>query len=93
MMQVMPFFYGTTMLSKEDIESQIIEVLEQLEPYFLMHGGMISFSHFDEKDGTVFVTLEGNCGGCSASSTTLGLLVEGELKREVPQVKRVIATE
>ncbi len=69
------------------IEQQIEEVLEQLQPYFLMHGGSIAFDHFDK--GTAYVKLSGACDGCAASGHTLKLLVEAELKREVPQVTQV----
>jgi len=70
------------------IEQQIEEVLEQLQPYFLMHGGTIAFDHFD--NGIAYVKLSGACDGCSASGYTLKLLVEAELKREVPQVTQVL---
>jgi len=79
------------MLTYEMICSQIEEVLEQLQPYFLLHGGRITFDRFDETDGTVYVTLTGSCDGCPASGYTLSLLVEAELKKEVPQVQRVVA--
>lgn len=76
-------------LTNDQISEQIEDVLEQLRPYFLMHGGQITFDHF--KDGVVYVKLSGACGGCPSSSYTLNLLVEAELKKEVPQVDRVVA--
>lgn len=78
-------------LSHEAIVVQIEEVLEQLQPYFLLHGGTITFDRFDAADGTVYVTLSGSCDGCPSSGYTLSLLVEAELKKEVPQVMRVVA--
>jgi len=77
------------MVTNEQIIEQIEEVLEQLEPYFLMHGGNITFDRFDDETGTVYVKLSGACNGCASSSYTLKLLVESELKKEVPQVKEV----
>ena len=79
------------MLSPEVISEQIKEVLDQLQPYFLMHGGRITFERFDPADGTVYVQLTGSCDGCPSSGYTLSLLVEAELKKEVPQVMRVVA--
>jgi Fe-S cluster biogenesis protein NfuA len=76
------------MLSNEKIVEQIEEALEELRPYFFMHGGNISLVKFE--DGKVYVKLEGNCSGCSSSSYTLKLLIEDTLKREVPQVKEVV---
>jgi len=73
------------MISVETITEQISDVLEQLQPYFLMHGGDITYDN-----GVVYVSLSGSCSGCSASEYTLKLLVEAELKREVPQVQKVV---
>ena len=80
------------MITTETIVEQIKEVLEQLQPYFLMHGGHITFERFDSADGAVYVKLTGSCDGCPSSGYTLSLLVEAELKKEVPQVMRVIAS-
>lgn len=77
------------MLTTEQIIEQIEEVLEHLEPYFLMHGGNIAFDRFDPASGAVYVKLSGACSGCASSSYTLKLLVESELKKEVPQVVKV----
>jgi Fe-S cluster biogenesis protein NfuA len=75
------------MLSDAQIVEQIQEALEELRPYFYMHGGNIVFDSF--KEGTVYVRLHGACEGCPASSYTLKLMVEESLKKEVPQVERV----
>jgi Fe-S cluster biogenesis protein NfuA len=81
-----------TMITVDAIVSQIQEVLEQLQPYFLMHGGRITFECYEESTGTVHVALSGSCDGCPSSGYTLTLLVEAELKKEVPQVMRVVAS-
>jgi len=78
-------------LSYKEVVSQIEEVLEQLQPYFLMHGGRIKFERFDEESGMVYVQLSGTCDGCPSSGYTLSLLVGAELKKEVPQVLGVVA--
>jgi Fe-S cluster biogenesis protein NfuA len=80
------------MITVEAITEQIQEVLEQLQPYFMMHGGRITFEKFDPVDGAVYVALSGSCDGCPSSGYTLTLLVEAELKKEVPQVMRVVAS-
>lgn len=77
-------------LTDQQIGEQIEDVLEQLRPYFMMHGGEITYDHFVRETGEVFVKLSGNCGGCPSSSYTLKLLVESELKKEVPQVQKVV---
>ncbi len=76
------------MLSNEVIVSQIQEVLDMLKPNFYLHGGDISLVRFE--DGVVYVKLQGNCIGCPASTYTLKLMVEESLRREVPQVEKVV---
>ena len=80
------------MITTEAIVAQIEEVLEQLQPYFMMHGGHSKFESFDAASGTVHVALSGSCEGCPSSGYTLTLLVEAELKKEVPQVMKVVAS-
>ena len=75
----------------DKVEQQIEEVLELLRPQFYMHGGDIELLNYE--DGNVYVRLEGNCDGCPASNYTIKLLVESTLKKEVPQVKKVIEIE
>lgn len=41
------------------------------------------------KDGVVKVRLVGACAGCPMSKMTLAFGIERELKREIPEVKRV----
>jgi Fe-S cluster biogenesis protein NfuA len=72
------------MLSHEMLVAQICDVLEELRPQFLMHGGNIKFVSF--VDGIVNVKLSGACDGCPSSMYTLKLLIENTLKKEVPQV-------
>lgn len=72
------------MLTDEMITAQIKEVLDELRPQFLMHGGNIKLVNFEK--GVVRVKLSGACDGCPSSNYTLKLLVENTLKKEVPQV-------
>ncbi len=72
------------MLSSEVLEAQICDVIEELRPQFLMHGGNIKFVSFS--DGIVRVKLSGACDGCPSSLYSIKLLVENTLKKEVPQV-------
>jgi len=79
------------MVANKEIENQVEEVIEQLRPYFFMHGGNINFVKYE--DGKVYVSLHGACSGCPSSSYTLKLMVEESLKKEVPQVEEVIEVE
>lgn len=72
------------MITDEMIMAQIRDVIEEIRPQFLMHGGNIKLVGFDR--GVVKVKLSGACDGCPSSNYTLKLLVESTLKKEVPQV-------
>ena len=43
------------------------------------------------EDGVVKVRLKGACAGCPMSQMTLANFVEAELRKAVPEVKRVVA--
>ncbi len=45
----------------------------------------------DELNGVVTVRLTGACGSCPMSTMTLRMGVERVIKREVPEVKKVVA--
>ncbi len=76
------------MIDSKQILEQIEETIEELRPYFYMHGGNIDVVKFE--DGKVFVKLSGSCEGCPSSNYTLKLMVENSLKKEVPQVTEVV---
>ena len=75
------------MIANEDICEQIEEVIESIRPGFLVHGGDISFVKY--KNGVVYVQLSGSCVGCPSSDDSIRMMVESELRVEVPQVERV----
>ena len=81
------------MEKKDQIKDQIVkdieDVLETLRPRFMSHGGNIKFVRFE--NGFVFVKLEGACSNCSSACYTIKMLVEAELKKEIPFVKKVEA--
>jgi Fe-S cluster biogenesis protein NfuA len=75
-----------------DIESQIINVLEEyVLPAVEQDGGHIRFMSF--KHGVVKVLLQGACSGCPSSTLTLKSGIENLLTRMVPGVKEVVAVE
>lgn len=47
----------------------------------------------DVTDGTVKVRLTGACAGCPMATMTLQRLIEGVLKKQVPEIKKVIAVQ
>lgn len=70
---------------KEKIEKALAKIRAGLQ----QDGGDIELVAVE--DGVVKVRLKGACAGCPMSQMTLANFVETELKRAVPEVKRVEA--
>ena len=74
------------------IITQIKDVLDEyIKPAVEMDGGAITFDSFD--DGVVKVLLQGSCSGCPSSTITLKAGIESLLKRAIPEVQSVEASE
>lgn len=75
------------MTLKEKVE-KVIE--EEIRPALQRDGGNIALVDVDEENGIVKVQLLGACAGCPMSMVTLAMFVEQQLKRRVPEVKKVV---
>ncbi len=64
-------------------------VLDKIRPMLVRDGGNVEL--VDVNDGTVEVKLTGACAGCPMSTMTLKMGIEEILKREIPEVKEVVA--
>ncbi len=74
----------------DEIVALIRTILERdVRPYVEQDGGEISFAGY--RDGVVEVVLQGACAGCPSSSITLKMGIEARLKKEIPEVKSVVA--
>jgi Fe-S cluster biogenesis protein NfuA len=71
---------------KEKVEA----ALNKIRPSLVADGGNVELVDVD-KNGVVKVRLVGACGGCPMSQMTLKMGIERILKKEVPEVKEVIA--
>lgn len=78
------------MPTKEEIVMKINTSIEVIRPYLQNDGGDISLVEVTD-DYTVKVKLHGACGSCPYSLMTLKNGVEQAIKRDVPQVKEVVA--
>lgn len=74
----------------EEIVKKIEESIKEIRPFLQADGGDISLIDVTP-DYTVKVKLLGACGSCPFSLQTLKLGVEDKLKRDVPEVKEVVA--
>ena len=70
------------------MRERVEKVLAKLRPYLQRDGGDIELVDVDE-DGVVRVRLTGACVGCPMSQMTLKMGIERELKKEIPEIKRV----
>ncbi len=70
---------------KEKIEA----ALNKIRPSLQADGGNVEL--VDVTDGVIKVRLTGACGGCPMSQMTLKMGIERLLKKEVPEVKEVLA--
>ncbi len=70
---------------KEKIEGALAKIRVALQ----QDGGDIELVGIE--DGVVKVRLKGACAGCPMSQMTLANFVEAELKKAVPEVKKVQA--
>lgn len=71
------------------MKDRIEEVLNQIRPNLVRDGGNVEL--VDVNDGVVNVKLTGACAGCPMSSITLKMGIEKILKKEIPEIKEVIA--
>jgi len=71
------------------MKERVEEVLDKVRPTLRADGGDVEL--VDVKDGVVNVRLTGACGGCPMSQMTLKMGIERLLKKEIPEVKEVVA--
>ncbi len=73
---------------KEKVES----ALNKIRPSLQADGGSVELVDVSP-DGVVKVRLTGACGGCPMSQMTLKMGIERIIKKEVPEVRSVIAVQ
>ena len=76
--------------SKTEIIEQVNKTIESIRPYLHADGGDIEFVEVTD-DMVIKVKLTGACETCPFSVHTLKAGVEIALKKEIPQIKDVIA--
>jgi Fe-S cluster biogenesis protein NfuA len=77
-------------MDNQKIRKQVEATIEKVRPYLLADGGDIVLHEVTE-DLTVKVELTGACGTCPFSMFTLKNGVEQALKKEIPEIKEVVA--
>ncbi len=71
------------------MREKVEAALDKIRPALMADGGGVDL--VDVKDGVVTVRLTGACGSCPMSTMTLRMGVERVIKKEVPEIKELIA--
>ena len=71
------------------MREKVEKSLEKIRPSLQADGGDVEL--VEVKDGTVKVRLTGACGGCPMSQMTLKMGIERVLKKDIPEIKEVVA--
>ena len=77
-------------MKKYTLEVIQTKVLEEIRPYLQAEGGNVELVDVTS-EGLVKVKLTGACGNCPMSQQTLKAGVEQTLKKDVPEIKEVVA--
>lgn len=77
------------MMTTEEIRLNVEKALDEIRPFLHSDGGDITLISIEE-DRIVNVKLEGACGGCNLSQSTMRAGVETTIKKYVPQIEQVI---
>ena len=73
----------------EAIKERVEKALEKIRPYLVADGGDIALVDITG-DMVVKVEMKGACNGCPFSMQTLKAGVEIAVKKEVPEIKKVV---
>lgn len=72
------------------MREKVEQALAQIRPALNADGGDVELIEVTE-DGVAKVKMTGACGGCPMSQMTLQMGIERAVKREVPEIKSVVA--
>jgi Fe-S cluster biogenesis protein NfuA len=71
---------------------KITKAIESIRPYLIADGGDVEIVKIT-KDLVVKVRLKGACSGCPFSVQTLRAGIEQAIRKEVPEIKELIAVD
>jgi len=72
------------------MKEKVEKVLGKIRPMLQADGGDVELVGVDDA-GVVKVRLRGACAGCPGAQMTLKMGVERQLRKEIPEVKEVVA--
>lgn len=71
------------------MKERVEEALQRIRPALQRDGGDVELVAVE--DDVVKIRLTGACGGCPLSQMTLKMGIERILKKEIPEIKEVVA--
>jgi len=71
------------------MKERIEKALDKIRPSLMADGGNVEL--VEVEGDLVKVKLTGACGGCPMSQITLKMGIERLLKKEIPEIKEVVA--
>ncbi len=77
-------------MQNQEILKRVDETLKQVRPYLQADGGDIEVVELTD-DNILKVRLTGACHGCPFSMQTLKAGVEQAIRRDIPEIKEVVA--
>ena len=72
------------------LKERVEKVIRKIRPFLQGDGGDIQLISVSD-DGIVKVRLTGACRGCPMAAMTLKNTIESNIKKEIPEVKKVLA--
>jgi Fe-S cluster biogenesis protein NfuA len=90
--------YGTKSVSitggemqQWDMHSRVEDALDKVRPALRADGGDARVVACDEENGSVSIQMLGACKGCPLSQLDFVYAIEGLIRREVPEVREILA--
>jgi Fe-S cluster biogenesis protein NfuA len=79
------------MADREDMRRRIEETLDKVRPAMRADGGDARIVALDEQSGSVSIQMLGACQGCPLSQLDFAYAIESLIRREVPEVREILA--
>lgn len=76
-------------LTKENVD----KVLEEVRPYLIADGGNVAVVSIDDKTRSISLILQGACGSCASSTTTMKMGIERVLKENFSNLGPIISVD
>jgi Fe-S cluster biogenesis protein NfuA len=86
-----PRVHATADQGLELTEENVELVLDEVRPYLMADGGNVEFVEIDGP--AVYLRLQGACGSCPSSLTTMTMGIQRRLMERIPDIAEVIQVE